>query len=230
MLVHWSTESLVIERLDIPATESPFVERDSFIFLGEDYRELEHDELSPVKTMKITRTMGTMGSLKGTCPTICDPPRRQHSTRAVEIDDPSKYSSHSLASTTKTSSFGRSLDTSSMSSIGRYISNSAPHHGTIFEHIHNEIKAFNISWHLQIATETTEVLSYFDYTALIPIIHGDVKFMNILLDDDYTAKVSDFGTSRLVALDQDQLVAVVQGTIRYLDPEYMLTSQLTKKS
>lgn len=56
MLVHRSTESLVIERLDIPATESPSVERDSFIFLDEDYRELEHDELAPVKT----RTMGTM--------------------------------------------------------------------------------------------------------------------------------------------------------------------------
>lgn len=60
MLVHRSTESLVIERLDIPATESPSVERDSFIFLDEDYRELEHDELSPVKTRKITRTMGTL--------------------------------------------------------------------------------------------------------------------------------------------------------------------------
>lgn len=94
MLVHRSTESLVIERLDIPATESPSVERDSFIFLDEDYRELEHDELSPVKTRKITRTMGTMvlwflqlpqgrvhtrvrhswseESPEGTCPTICD--------------------------------------------------------------------------------------------------------------------------------------------------------------
>ena len=47
-----------------------------------------------------------------------EPPRRQHSARAVEIDDPSKYSSHSLASTTKTSSSGRSLDTSSLSSTG----------------------------------------------------------------------------------------------------------------
>jgi len=57
MLVHRSTESLVI---DIRATESPSAERDSFLFLDEDYRELEHDELSPVKTRKITRTTGTM--------------------------------------------------------------------------------------------------------------------------------------------------------------------------
>ena len=61
MLVHQkSTESLVIERLDILATDSPSVERDSFIFLDEDSRKLEDDDLSPVKTKKITRTMKTM--------------------------------------------------------------------------------------------------------------------------------------------------------------------------
>ena len=61
MLVHQkSTESLVIDRLDILATDSPSVERDSFIFLDEDSRKLEDDDLSPVKTKKITRTMKTM--------------------------------------------------------------------------------------------------------------------------------------------------------------------------
>lgn len=57
MRLHRSTD-FVIERFYIPATESPSVERDSFILKDEDYRELEHDELSPVWTRKITRTMG----------------------------------------------------------------------------------------------------------------------------------------------------------------------------
>lgn len=95
MLVNRSTESLVIERLDIPATE-PF-RRTGFIHLlvwRLFYWELEDDELSPVKTRKITRTTGTMRfwfrkfsqgrvhtrvchswseeSPEGTCPTICD--------------------------------------------------------------------------------------------------------------------------------------------------------------
>ncbi|XP_022893536.1 wall-associated receptor kinase-like 1 [Olea europaea var. sylvestris] len=104
--------------------------------------------------------------------------------------------------------------------------------GTLFHHIHNSGEMPWFSWEnrLKIAAEAAGVLAYLRSAASMPIIHSDVKSSNILLNNIYTAKITDFGASKLVPLDQTQVTTLVQGTIGYLDSEYFQTSQLTKKS
>ncbi|CAL5372256.1 unnamed protein product [Camellia sinensis] len=104
--------------------------------------------------------------------------------------------------------------------------------GTLSQHIHDPNEEFPLSWEMrfQIATEVAGALSYLHYAASIPIYHRDMKSTNILLDNKYKAKVSDFGTSTSIDVDNTHLTTRVQGTFGYLDPEYFQSSQFTDKS
>ncbi|KAL7262992.1 hypothetical protein ACSBR1_001204 [Camellia fascicularis] len=101
----------------------------------------------------------------------------------------------------------------------------------LFHHLHDEGFVSSMAWkmRLRIATQTDTALAHM-HPAPMHIIHRDVKSANILLDDEYTAKVSDFGVSRLVPLDQTQLSTLVQGILGYIGPEYFHSGLLTNKS
>ncbi|GJR00880.1 kinase RLK-Pelle-WAK family protein [Tanacetum coccineum] len=104
--------------------------------------------------------------------------------------------------------------------------------GTLYDRIHCETDEdpMSLNMRLQIATEVAGALAYLHSATSIPVYHRDIKTTNILLDDKYRAKVSDFGTSKFVSIDQTHLTTLVKGTFGYLDPEYFQSSQFTEKS
>ncbi|RID74587.1 hypothetical protein BRARA_B01679, partial [Brassica rapa] len=109
--------------------------------------------------------------------------------------------------------------------VYEYISN-----GTLADHLHGDrAQPRPLCWsvRLNVAIETACALSFLHTSG---IIHRDVKTTNILLDDDYTVKVADFGLSRLFPMDQTHISTAPQGTPGYVDPEYYQCYRLNEKS
>ncbi|KAI3777895.1 hypothetical protein L1987_47698 [Smallanthus sonchifolius] len=104
--------------------------------------------------------------------------------------------------------------------------------GSVESHLHGADKIAPLNWcaRMKIALGAARGLAYLHEDSSPRVIHRDFKSSNILLENDFTPKVSDFGLAR-TALDGHKHISThVMGTFGYLAPEYAMTGHLLVKS
>ncbi|GFZ02527.1 leucine-rich repeat protein kinase family protein [Actinidia rufa] len=106
--------------------------------------------------------------------------------------------------------------------------------GALSQHLFHwkKLKLEPLSWkrRLNIALDVARGMEYLHSLAHRSFIHRDLKSSNILLGDDFRAKVSDFGLVKLAPDGEKSVVTRLAGTFGYLAPEYAVTGKITTKA
>lgn len=109
-----------------------------------------------------------------------------------------------------------------------YMENNSLVH-TLLGQEHNRVK---FSWEARrgISLGVARGVAYLHDEVQPRILHRDIKASNILLDQNFTPKVSDFGLSRALRDNTSHVSTHVAGTLGYLAPEYAVSGHMTRKS
>ncbi|XP_062208847.1 proline-rich receptor-like protein kinase PERK5 [Phragmites australis] len=102
---------------------------------------------------------------------------------------------------------------------------------TLEHHLHGKgVPVMDWTTRLAIALGSAKGLAYLHEDCHPKIIHRDIKAANILLDENFEAKVADFGLAKLTTDTNTHVSTRVMGTFGYLAPEYASSGKLTDKS
>ncbi|PQM33819.1 serine/threonine-protein kinase PBS1 isoform X1 [Prunus yedoensis var. nudiflora] len=106
--------------------------------------------------------------------------------------------------------------------------------GSLEDHLHDlpaDREPLDWNTRMKIASGAAKGLEYLHDKANPPVIYRDFKSSNILLEEGFHPKLSDFGLAKLGPTEDKSHVSTrVMGTYGYCAPEYAMTGQLTVKS
>ncbi|KAK5786586.1 hypothetical protein PVK06_041223 [Gossypium arboreum] len=105
--------------------------------------------------------------------------------------------------------------------------------GNLEQWLHGAMRQHGyLTWEarIKILLGTAKALAYLHEAIEPKVVHRDIKSSNILIDDEFNAKVSDFGLAKLLGAGKSHVTTRVMGTFGYVAPEYANTGLLNEKS
>ncbi|KAL3632262.1 hypothetical protein CASFOL_025246 [Castilleja foliolosa] len=105
--------------------------------------------------------------------------------------------------------------------------------GNLEQWLHGAMREHGVlTWEarMKVLLGTAKALAYLHEAIEPKVIHRDIKSSNILIDDEFNAKVSDFGLAKLLESGESHITTRVMGTFGYVAPEYANSGLLNEKS
>ncbi|CAL5397136.1 unnamed protein product [Camellia sinensis] len=102
--------------------------------------------------------------------------------------------------------------------------------GSLAAIFNRDEEAKELDWpkRVNIIKGIASALSYMHHDCTPPIVHRDISSNNVLIDEEYESRISDFGTAKLLKLDSSNWSALA-GTYGYVAPELAYTMKVTEK-
>ncbi|XBI64694.1 hypothetical protein VPH35_044755 [Triticum aestivum] len=105
--------------------------------------------------------------------------------------------------------------------------------GNLEQWLHGAMRQHGVfTWdnRMKVVIGTAKALAYLHEAIEPKVVHRDIKSSNILIDDEFNGKVSDFGLAKMLGSDKSHITTRVMGTFGYVAPEYANTGMLNEKS
>ncbi|CAL5386374.1 unnamed protein product [Camellia sinensis] len=102
--------------------------------------------------------------------------------------------------------------------------------GSLEKILSNDEATLHFEWtkRVNVVSDLADALSYMHHDCLPPVIHRDISSKNVLLDSEYVAHISDFGTARLLKHHSSNWTSFA-GTFGYAAPELAYTMEVNER-